>query len=294
MTLPALDIPLALPFELPLLLHSVAVHFAIALPVIILLLELSNLVFKKRALSVTSLMFMILLVVVYFAAFFTGKVDGSEAGPLLSSVGKEELKEHKLIGTYLVYASIVLVAVKAFSMLVARGWAKGLSILILVLFVAGSLKQGRDGGELVYEHGANNKLVSAHEDTIDDLNDALKELEAKLDAAKEVSGATLEVVKEVEKSAQEEASKSVATEVIQDAKQSVQESYDKVVETTTEVVDAVTEQVKEAADTVKKAVTNVIEEVNATEDNLSTQASEISAVPWTKTNTMQRGAIATH
>ncbi len=293
MTLPALDIPLTLPFELPLLLHSVAVHFAIALPVIILLLEISNLIFKKRALSVTSLMFMILLAVVYFAAFFTGKADGSEAGPLLSIAGKDELKEHKLVGTYLVYASIVLIAVKAFSMLVARGWAKGLFFLMLVLFIAGSLKQGKDGGELVYEYGANNKLVSAHEDTIDDLNDALEELKEKLEVAKEVSGATLEAVKEVEKSAQEELSKSGVTEVIKEAKQSAQESYDKVVETTTEAVDAVTEQVKEAVDTVNKAVDNIIEDVNITEENLSAETNEISTAPWTN-NTMQRGAIATH
>lgn len=247
MTLPALDIPftLALPFEIPLLVHPIAVHFAIALPVIILLIELSNLLFKssveidniafkRRAMSVTSLFLTLLLVVIYFAAFFTGKVDGSESGPLLSSAGQAELKEHKLIGTYLVYASIILAAMKAFSMLVSRGWAKSLFIILLIGFIAGSMRQGKDGGELVYEYGANVKLVSTQEDTIDDLKDEmdeftqeLEELEAlkaahaaelealhgKLDELKEVSGATLEAVEEVEQSVK----KDLSSEAPQDA-----------------------------------------------------------------------------
>ncbi len=284
MTLPALDIPLTLPIELPLLVHPIAVHFAIVLPIVILLLELSNLIFKRRALSVTSLLFMLLVVVVYFAAFFTGKVDGSEAGPLLSAAGKEELQEHKLIGTYLVYATILLVAVKSFSMLVARGWAKGLFFLVLILFIAASLKQGKDGGELVYEHGANIELVSTHEDTIDDLNDKIEALEAQLEQAKVVSGATIEAVKEVQ--------------------QQLGASIDNVVEATGDVVDAVTDYVNETAQSVSKVVKEVIHESNSTQELPQQQTEQNVSVPTSKAAPVQmpkmdqasspRGEIATH
>ncbi len=255
MTLPALDIPvtLTLPFEIPLLAHPAAVHFAVALPVIILLLEISNLffrstveidnvAFKRRALSVTSLLLTLLLVGIFFVAFFTGKVDGSEAGPLLSGDGLAELKAHKLIGTYLVYGSIVLLALKAFAMLVSRGWARLLFMLLLVGFIAATFKQGKDGGELVYKYGANNKAVLAHEDTIDNLKDevgdfkeeiatleaeaaSLKEtaaeLQKKLEASKAVSGASLEAVEEVKQN---------LASATQDALEPAQQSQEEAVE----------------------------------------------------------------
>ncbi len=286
MTLPALDIPITLPIELPLLVHPITVHFAIVLPIVILLLELSNLVFKRRALSVTSLLFMLLVVLVYFAAFFTGKVDGSEAGPLLSAAGKEELQEHKLIGTYLVYATILLVAVKSFSMLIARGWAKGLFFLVLVLFIAASLKQGKDGGELVYEYGANNAMVSTHEDTIDDLNDKIEELEEQLEQSKAVSGATVEAVKEVQKE--------------------LGNSVDTVVDATSDVVEAVTDYVNKTAQSVSKAVKEVVGDVNssASDAAASETADQNSSSPMDEAVPVSmpqgdqadfpRGTIATH
>jgi uncharacterized membrane protein len=99
--LPAIDIPITLPFELPVLLHPPIVHFAIVLPVVILLLEFVNLFMKKRAISVVSLSLLTLLVIVLFGAFFTGKVDGSEAWSGMTGDAKALLKEHKLLGTYL-------------------------------------------------------------------------------------------------------------------------------------------------------------------------------------------------
>ncbi len=295
MTLPPLDIPftLVLPFQIPLLVHPVAVHFAIALPVIILLLELSNMLFKssieieniefkRRAMSVTSLFLSLLLVAIYFAAFFTGKVDGSESGPLLSSAGQEELKEHKLIGTYLVYASIVLVAMKAFSMLVSRGWAKLLFILLLVGFIAGSLKQGKDGGELVYEHGANVKIVSTHENTIDDLTEEFDELTVEVDElTKELD--TLKVAHEAELKAVQEkldASKAVSgasLEAVEEVQESVEVEAPAIPDTVVEVVE--TQSVEVAAEELQEAVTEVVETIESQEP-----AVESIALPGTEVN----------
>jgi uncharacterized membrane protein len=296
MTLPPLDIPitLALPFEIPLLAHPAAVHFAVALPVIILLLEISNMffrstievdnvAFKRRALSVTSLLLSLLLVGIYFIAFFTGKVDGSEAGPLLSSEGLGELKAHKLIGTYLVYGSIVLLALKAFAMLVSRTWARLLFMLLLVGFIAATFKQGKDGGELVYKYGANNQAVLAHEDTIDDLTDevsdfkeematlkeeatALKEaaaeLQKKLDDSKAVSGASIEAVQEVQENLTTTTPAAVEEAVVEEAV--AQEAPESEVPS---VEEATTTDVKEV---VESAATDVQEAVEAAQDTIET------------------------
>ncbi|HEY9189883.1 MAG TPA: hypothetical protein VIM88_03375, partial [Sulfurovum sp.] len=102
MALPEITLPkIELPFDIPVLMHPPVDHFAIALPVVILLLELINLVAKKRAVSVLSLFFIVLTVIAVFAAYLTGNVDGKEAFILLSEEGQAELKAHKLLGTYL-------------------------------------------------------------------------------------------------------------------------------------------------------------------------------------------------
>jgi len=168
-----------LPFELPLLLHGPVVHFAIAIPVIALLLEVSNLAIKRRCVGVISGLLITLAGIVYLAAFFTGKTDGSEAYSLLSSEGKEELKEHKMLGIYLVYGIWVVLLLKLIFMAIQRFWAKALFTLILAGFVAASFIQGKHGGELVYEYGANVKAVSALDDKIMELEDELDTLKEK-------------------------------------------------------------------------------------------------------------------
>jgi uncharacterized membrane protein len=162
-------------------------HFAIALPVVILLLELMNLILRKRAISGVSLFLILLTVVVTVGAYFTGLVDGKEAFPALSDAAKEELGEHKLLGTYLMLASFVLLFFKLFSMLSAKAIMKGLYLLVLIAFVAGIFKQGEEGGELVYEYGINVEKVKELDDKIFDLEEALEEAEEKADAVKEES-----------------------------------------------------------------------------------------------------------
>ncbi len=49
MSIPELTIPIELPIDIPVLLHPAIVHFVIAIPVVIILLEFINLFFKKRA-----------------------------------------------------------------------------------------------------------------------------------------------------------------------------------------------------------------------------------------------------
>jgi len=187
MNLPVIDIPVHLPFDVPLLIHPIFVHFAIAIPVIVLLIELVNIKAKKPAVSITSLFLLTLLMVVYLGAFFTGKADGSEAFSLLGAEAKEELKEHKLLGTYMVYATSVLFFFKILSMLIKQNWSRNIFLLLLVLFIATAFKQGKDGGELVYKYGVNVKAATELQDRVDDMQYDIDDLKAELKKAKESS-----------------------------------------------------------------------------------------------------------
>jgi len=184
-----LKIPFELPFDVPVGLHSPVVHFAVAIPIIIILLEFFNIFFRKRSLSIFSLFLTLLLATVMIGAYYTGVSDGQEAYDALINAGKQELKEHKELGILLVYASLVLVAFKLFFMLFKGAVSRILFLFIVIAFTGVILKQGHDGGELVYEYGANNKALQKVLEKNDDLKDELEELkeecETKKDSAKE-------------------------------------------------------------------------------------------------------------
>lgn len=186
MNLPTISIPqIDLPFEIPLLMHPPVDHFAIALPIVVLIIEFINLFAKRRSLSVLSLFFVIIMIIAVTAAYFTGSVDGKEAYPLLNEAGQAELKGHKLLGTYLMLASGVVLLFKLGAMLASRGLVKAFYLLVLVIFVAGILKQGKDGGEIVYEFGANVEMVKTLDDEKFDLEEERDDLEGKLETVKE-------------------------------------------------------------------------------------------------------------
>ncbi|MCB4744806.1 MAG: hypothetical protein LGB07_04020 [Sulfurovum sp.] len=177
MELPALKLPtVELPFDIPILLHPPIDHFVIAIPVLVLMMELVNLFMKKKAISVISLVLLIFGMIATISAYFTGLADGKEAFSALTQAGQGELKEHKLLGTYLMLLSMVLVVSKIFFMTISKRFVTILYPLILILFVVGILKQGKDGGELVYEYGANVERVADLDSELFDAKEELDEL----------------------------------------------------------------------------------------------------------------------
>jgi len=181
MELPAITLPkIELPFDIPVLLHPAVDHFLIALPVVILLLELMNLMMKKKTISGISFFLIVLTVVGTVAAYFTGLTDGKEAYPALNEAAKTALGEHKLLGTYLMFASVVVLFFKLLLMITGKGLIRGLYILILIAFVAGIFEQGEEGGELVYVHGLNVEQVKVLDDELFDLKEEIEDLNSEL------------------------------------------------------------------------------------------------------------------
>ena len=272
MALPAITLPkVELPFDIPVLLHPPVDHFMIALPVVILVLELINLMMKKKALSGFSFFLIILTVVVGAAAYFTGLVDGKEAFPTLGEAAKTALTEHKLLGTYLMLATVVVLFFKLLSMF-GGGFLKAIYLLVLIVFVAGIYKQGQEGGELVYKHGMNVEQVKVLDDELFDVKEELEEANEELEEAgakvkesvETVKSETAKVVPEVPKEvpvspAAEEVTKEAPVETTT-VPEVVTESLKTEVSAETTAPEIVTENIKtEVQEVVSPAVQEKVE-----------------------------------
>ncbi len=242
-------------FDIPLLMHPPIVHFIIAIPVIVLFLEIINIVVKKRTIGVISFLLLILAVVAVVAAYLTGNVDGKEAFPLLSETVQGELKEHKLLGTYLILASAVVLVFKLLSAMIGRGLMKALYLLVLILFVAGILKQGKEGGELVYTYGVNVEKVQELDTELDDLKEEIEEL--KEEAAKTPVEKAVNVVTETANEAKEAVHSKVSEsiEVAEKKEEELQKKAVKAVETLTEKIKVPSVEVASVEETQKQEIT---------------------------------------
>jgi len=252
MKLPELPLPkIDLPFDIPVLLHPAVDHFAIALPVIILLLEFYNLFAKKKSIGGFSFILLVMTVVIFALAYLTGSVDGKEASDLLSPSGQEELKAHKLLGTYLLYGSAILLTFKLLAM-TGKGYFKFLFFLVMIAFVAITFKQGKDGGELVYEYGANIEKVKDLNDDLSDVKEALEEAEeAASKVQKAVSSANNTSTIIVPKKEMTEIENNNTTKV-KTVKKTVEELLDAEPKETNKTSQQVIETLKDAAKDVEK------------------------------------------
>lgn len=257
MQLPEIKLPnIDLPFDIPVLLHPPVDHFAIALPVVILLLEFYNLFAKRKSIGVFSFILVILTVLVFAAAYLTGSTDGKETFDLLSPEGQEELKGHKLLGTYLLFGSVVLLFFKLLAS-TGKGFLKALFFIVLIGFIAVTFKQGKDGGELVYEYGANVERVKTMDDEMFDLKEELEEAqEAQKEDASQATSAAPSTTEETPKTQESPAP------VIQEPT-TVAPSNNSTVET---LIDSAKTQIQDAAqnvmDTVKENTADTVQEVS--------------------------------
>ena len=199
MELPAISIPKAIidaiPVEqVPALVHPPLVHFAIVLPIMIVLLELVNIIVKRgstpeepkgRGVSALSFILILAMVIIFSAAYVSGSQDGKAAWDSLSQAGQDVLKEHKLIGTYLVYGSLLMLLFKLISFI--GGKSRLLFLILAIAFAGATLKQGKEGGELVYQHGANVKALKKCSDDLFEANDDLEDCKTELKESEEAA-----------------------------------------------------------------------------------------------------------
>ncbi len=258
-----------LPFEIPLLKHPIAVHFAIAVPIIALLLEVVNLFIRRRCVGVISSLLLLLATGIYLAAFFTGKVDGKEAYALLSEAGKAELKEHKELGMYLVYGIGGVFLLKLIIAGFKSGLAKLFFVLVLAAFVGFSIKQGKDGGELVYEYGANVKAVSALDDKIMELEEQLEECKTPKAVTK-----TQEEAAQPQESTKQETPQASSSLEAQESSQNIEEKA----KAALEEIKGESHQEETAQETTQETSQETTQSA-ATEENLSTEANASNEQP---------------
>jgi uncharacterized membrane protein len=158
MSLPELNVPiLPIPVGIPEMFHPFAVHFAIAIPVLIILMELVNLLVKKRTIGVLSFVFMLLLTAILYIVFLSGLIDAEKAGKAVSA-GSEAgsvFDSHKTAGIYLFYGSAILLFVKLLSVTIRKTPLKILFLLFLIFFCGMSIVTAGKGQKLVYEYGVN-------------------------------------------------------------------------------------------------------------------------------------------
>ncbi|NPA60556.1 MAG: hypothetical protein GXO30_08895 [Epsilonproteobacteria bacterium] len=256
--LPKLDIP-PLPFEVPLLMHPVAVHFVIAIPVLVIVLEIFNLVFKRRVLNIISSLLLVTLSAIYLVLYVTGKVDGSEAFALLSDEAKEAFNAHVHLGTYIIYSSILLIVFKVMALLFKKPAIKALYLIVILAFIGVNFIQGKSGGELVYVHGMNVKAVLDATNEVDDLQENLEELNEELTSLqKKISTLKSEQTKQKEQLKCKEVQESIDVIMQEDAKNVSEEEAPK------EVVEESTQEEVAESNATLLVDTNVTDENNTT------------------------------
>jgi uncharacterized membrane protein len=172
--------------------HPALVHFMVALPIVVLLLEIINLMTKKRVLGVSAFFLLALTVIVAIFVYITGTIDGKEASQFLNETVMDELKSHKLLGLYLMLASVVVLLFKLLAAVTKKGLIRALYMLMLTLFVMAILKQGKEGGELVYTYGVNVQAVQKSTDVErDEKQKVSDEVQEKVPEAEEKKSETL-------------------------------------------------------------------------------------------------------
>ncbi|MBL0721904.1 MAG: hypothetical protein JJV88_04935 [Sulfurovum sp.] len=280
------------PFEIPTLLHPPLVHFAIALPIIIIILEVFN-VFAKltstsqkpkgKTVSALSLFMIIVLFLVSIGAYATGVADATNAWDTLTVEAQTDVKAHKLLGAYIVLSSFVLLIFKFLSMIGTK--SKVFFLILTIAFAGLSLQQGKEGGELVFAHGANVERVADISSDLEDAKDELSEAEeaqsSNMDTAKILSEAKKVLEEKVTLLDAEKANlleekvnliknitdiKVHSEKALEDAKTEAKEAIDKIREDSQSMIDDLREKASKTLDQAKDIATDVQEKLSKEED----------------------------
>lgn len=160
MNLPQISLPhIPIGIDIPHLIHPCIIHMVIALPIIILILEIINLFTKRKIVGVVSFFFISLLLFISLIAYLSGSADAKFAHDSLSSSVWNLIETHRLLAVYIIYITAILLIFKLLSGIFRNTAMKILmffTLFILIIAIANSAKRGKS---LVYDYGVNVKCV---------------------------------------------------------------------------------------------------------------------------------------
>lgn len=135
------------------MLHPASAHFGIVLPVVAAVFGLVYLATRTETMSKISARTAVLAAIAMIGVWYTGSQAGPQIYNFLSEAGKEELLEHKELGLYLAIAMSVVALIQFAGCKLQKFGVQALGIILTVVVMAVTFIQGKDGGEIVYEHG---------------------------------------------------------------------------------------------------------------------------------------------
>ncbi len=272
MNLPPLTIPdIPLPFAVPEMMHPAIVHFAVALPVVIILMELINLFARRRSIGSISFVLLLLMVLVYFGAYLTGSVDAERAKDLISPDTKTLLDAHKNGGIWLVYSAAVLLVIKLISAGVNKFPARVVFLVAMGLFFWGATGVVQKGCALTYKHGVNVKVPTsqAAKQVVEEVS---REAEKKIEELKEKTSEAATKVEEATKNAAQKAEEATVKAV-----ETLKEKSSEAVQNTKEAASKTVETIKEKAKEIKEKTKETIEKA-IQPSNTQTPAPKVTPV----------------
>ena len=149
--------------------HPPVVHFAVVLPIITTIFYLTYLKKQHTSLLKTTEYFVYATVIFIVAAWYTGGHDGKMAYEALlmnSDEGVEELKEHAGLGQMLAIFSVAVLVMFKLAQNRANRYLNWIVAASLIFVTVAVLKQGKDGGELVYKYAANVEIPVSDDENI--------------------------------------------------------------------------------------------------------------------------------
>jgi uncharacterized membrane protein len=294
MNLPPLSIPeFPLPITIPEMMHPAIVHFAVALPVVILLIELINLAARRKSIGAISFVLIVLMAVVYLGAYLTGTVD-AEAAKGLGTEAKSVLDGHKNGGIWLVYASLVVLLFKLISSGVGKFPVRIVFLVVLGLFFWGATGVVKKGCALTYKHGVNVKRDAAASAPAQETEPTAVKTEAEAPAheaaqpaaEKPVADETAhEATKQTVETAQEKAEaaaetlKEKAAEATEAVDEKVTQAADAAHEKAAQATDAVEEKAAEVTEAAKEKATEAVEKAKETIEKAAMPSAEAPQTP---------------
>jgi len=212
MNLPPINLPkIPIPFEVPQMMHPCIIHFAIALPVVILFLEIINLIVKKRTIGVISFLLALFSSVAAIAAYMTGNIDANLVN--MDTV----IQAHKNLGAYVVLISMVVVVFKLFSVMMRTGIVKAIYLMILIVSVGFVANEAMSGKILVYQDGVNIKQLANVKSENKNLNIEINNLNAS-------NQQKVQQLNKVIKSLQEQLMRRNTKQIVEDVNDSVEDN----------------------------------------------------------------------